>query len=154
MDDEYVSITPLPNELTPLLQVSTWEKLHSECDILIIRCYMRYTHTHLMFTSTSVCSLRSVMMEATLVRLFTPAFHASIPFNYLTGIATIAKATMMITTVTRSTIQRIVIEITIVAVGIVLDPTHRHVSINIVVVYLSHTRSTSKQLDPSRDSLW
>lgn len=71
MVGEYVLITPSPNELTLLLQESTWERLHS--------------------TETT------------------------------------GKVTMMITPVTRSTIQGTVIEIIMVAVGIALALIHHHV---------------------------
>ena len=57
---------------------------------------------------------------------------------------------MTITTVTRSTIQRIVIEITIVAVGIALDPIHHHVSKTLLINKIDF--KISKAL--KKDNFW
>ena len=55
--------------------------------------------------------------------------------NFLIGTETTGKVIMMITAVTRSTIQGTVIVITTVAVGIALALIHHHVSIDIVLCH-------------------
>jgi len=69
-------------------------------------------------------------------------------FNFLPGTETTGKVTMMITPVTKSTIQRTVIAITTVAVDIALDLTHHHVSTVIVLVHWSNAWSSWKVISP------